>query len=71
VAEKHFQGFTAVETPQVARRQALPEFFRRADPLPVQRIKSLGINRITTTKKNCRGARDFFVGECLFWDLWL
>jgi hypothetical protein len=29
-----------------ARRQILPEFFQRADRLPVRRIKSLGINRI-------------------------
>jgi hypothetical protein len=29
-----------------ARRQALPEFFQHADPLPVRQIKVLGINRI-------------------------
>jgi hypothetical protein len=45
VAEKHFQGFPDGETPQVARRQALPEFFRRADRLPVRRINVSGINR--------------------------
>jgi hypothetical protein len=30
VAEKHFLGLPAVETPQVARRRILPEFFRSA-----------------------------------------
>jgi hypothetical protein len=39
VVEKHFQGFPAVETPQVARRQILPEFFQRAYRLPVRQIK--------------------------------
>jgi hypothetical protein len=33
-----------------ARRQTLPEFFRRADPLPVRLIKYLGIHRIMQGK---------------------
>jgi hypothetical protein len=59
VAEKHFQGFPDGETPQVARSRILPEFFRRADPLPVRPIKVLGVHRIIATKINCRSAKDF------------
>jgi hypothetical protein len=62
VAEKHFQGFLDGETPQVARSRILPEFFRRADPLPVRQLKVSGINRINTINKDCRGAR-VFCGE--------
>jgi hypothetical protein len=50
VQEKHFCGFPAVETPQVARMRIPPEFFRHAACLSAQEIKSLGIHRIINVR---------------------
>jgi hypothetical protein len=74
VSEKHFLWLSAGgdfavnlddSPPLVWRRlhrRAPTEFFRCVDPLPLRRIKSLGIHRITTMEINCRGARDFLGG---------